>query len=61
MLPATTPKATCDAMNQNQSMRLASSGFNRFNVGCSNPDHNTGTTSPPRTIGRRGNIGNIAP
>ena len=28
--PATMPKATCDAMNQNQSMRLASSGFRRL-------------------------------
>ena len=59
--PATMPNATCDAMNQNQSMRLASSGFRRLSVGCSSPDHNTGTMSPPRTIGRRGNMGSIAP
>src|SRR6202142_1207628 len=59
--PATTPKATCDATNQNQSIRLASSGFSSPRIVYSSPDHSTGAMSPPSTIGRRGNMGSIAP
>src|SRR5579871_2661313 len=59
--PATMPKATCEAMNQSQSMRLASSGFSNPRIVYSSPDHSAGAMSPPSTIGRRGNIGSIAP
>src|SRR5882724_12660969 len=31
--PATIPKATCEATNQNQSMWVASNGFNRPRIG----------------------------
>ena len=37
--PATTPKATCEAMNQGQSMWLASNGFSRPSIVYSSPDH----------------------
>src|SRR5580700_9780372 len=59
--PATIPKATCEAMNQTQSMRLASSGFSSPRIVYSSPDHSAGAMSPPSTIGRRGNMGSIAP
>ena len=59
--PATTPKATCDAMNQNQSIWLSNMGFRRPSMEYSRPDHNTGAIKPPSRIGRRGNMGSIAP
>src|ERR1700733_10224368 len=59
--PATIPKATCEAMNQSQSMRLASSGFSSPRIVYRSPDHSTGAISPPSTIGRRRNMGSIAP
>src|ERR1700677_2386261 len=59
--PATIPKATCEATNQNQSMWDASNGFNSPRIVYSSPDHSTGAMSPPSTIGRRGNMGSIAP
>ena len=59
--PATTPKATCDAVNQPQSMWLASTGLTMPIMDYSNPDHSTGAIRPPSTMGRRANMGSIAP
>ncbi len=59
--PATIPKADCEAKNQYQSMWLASKGFSRPRIVYSSPDHSTGAISPPSTMGRRGNMGSIAP
>src|SRR5579863_2459933 len=59
--PATTPKATCEAMNQNQSMWLSRSGFKRDSMEYSSPDHSTGPIKPPSRMGRLANIGSMAP
>ena len=60
-IPATMPNAACDAMNQIQSMWLSSVGFSSDSIEYTRPDHNTGPISPPSRMGRRANIGSIAP
>src|SRR5260370_24258498 len=60
-MPATTPKAICEAINQIQMMRLASKGLRSCIIEYRSPDQSTGAISPPSTIGRRANMGSIAP
>jgi len=50
IIPATIPNATCDAMNQYQSMWLASRGFRRPRIVYNNPDHNGGAINQPSTM-----------
>ena len=54
-------KRPCDAANHHQLIRWSSSGLTYPIMWYSNPVHSSGPIMPPRTIGRRGSNGSIAP
>src|SRR5262252_9107690 len=58
MYPVTIPKATCDAMNQIQSIRAFSAGLMSLKVAQMSADHRTGEMRLPQKAARRdGSIG----
>src|SRR6185437_4863268 len=59
--PATSPKITCAAANDHQSMCCSKNGFTIPSTLCKRPVHATGARIPPSRIGCFGHIGSIAP
>src|SRR6516164_3319304 len=58
MYPVTIPKATCDAMNQIQSIRAFNAGLISLKVAQISADHRTGEIRLPQKAARRdGSIG----
>ena len=51
------PKASCEATNHGQSMRALRIGLTMRSDAQISPVQSTGTTMPPKRIGRRGTMG----